>query len=175
MTLISHPFTRKRLVFLVTTVSVVAVSLVLAHRPTSAHRLQRTVPVQYVADRPDGSDEATFLSENEATMNRMMAGMTVKPTGDVDREFVVMMVAHHRGATDMAQAGLRYGRNEQIRRLAKRIVVAQQREIVAMRLAVGEEKFLTAASQPDVTPTLRPAALDGRRVLPGSMSPGPMP
>jgi uncharacterized protein (DUF305 family) len=178
MTLFSHPFTRKRVVSSVITVSVVAASLVLAHRPTSAHRLQRTVPIQYVADRPDdGSDEATFLSENEATMNRMMAGMTVKPTGDVDRDFVAMMVTHHQDAIDMAQAVLRYGRNEEIRRLAKRIVVAQQREIAAMRLAVGEEKFQAAASlaQPGVTPTLQPAALDGKRMPPGSMSPAPMP
>jgi hypothetical protein len=164
MTLFSHPFTRKRVVSLVITVSVVAASLVLTHRPTSAHRLQRTVPVQYVADRPGGSDEATFLSENEAAMNRMMAGMTVRP-GDVDRDFVAMMVAHHQGAIDMAQAVLRYGRNEQIRRLAKRIVVAQRQEIAAMRLAVGEKQFPSAASpaQPGLTPT------------PGSMSPAPMP
>jgi hypothetical protein len=173
MTLFSHPVTRKRVVSLVITVSVVAASLVLAHRPTSAHRLQRTVPVQYVADRPDGSDEATFLSENEVSMNRMM----VKSTGDVDRDFVAMMVAHHQDAIDMTKAVLRYGRNEQIRRLAKRIVVAQQREVAAMRLAVGEEQFLTAASlaQPEVTPTLQSAALDGKRMPPGSMSPASMP
>jgi hypothetical protein len=55
MTLFSHPFTRKRVVVSVIAVSVVAASLMLAHRPTSAHRLQRTVPVHYIVDRPDGS------------------------------------------------------------------------------------------------------------------------
>jgi uncharacterized protein (DUF305 family) len=38
----------------------------------------------------------------------------------------------------MAQAVLRYGRNEQLRRLAQEIVVTQQEEIAAMRLAVGD-------------------------------------
>ena len=68
-------------------------------------------------------------------MNKMMADMTIKPTGDVDRDFVAMMVPHHQGAIDMAQAVLRYGHNEQLRRLAQEIVVTQQQEIAAMRLA----------------------------------------
>jgi uncharacterized protein (DUF305 family) len=68
----------------------------------------------------------------------MMANMTVKPTGDVDRDFVAMMVPHHQGAIDMAQAELKYGHNEQLRRLAQEIVVSQQQEIAVMRLAVGD-------------------------------------
>ena len=84
------------------------------------------------------ADEAPFLAENEAAMTRMMDGMAVKPTGDVDRDFVAMMVPHHQGAIDMAVAVLRHGHNEQLRRLAQEIIVTQQQEIAAMRLAVGE-------------------------------------
>jgi hypothetical protein len=72
-------------------------------------------------------------------MNKMMADMTIKPTGDVDRDFVAMMVPHHQGAIDMAKAELKYGHNEQLRRIAQEIVVTQQQEIPVMRLAVGEE------------------------------------
>jgi uncharacterized protein (DUF305 family) len=82
--------------------------------------------------------EAPFLAENDAAMTRMMNGMAVKPTGDVDRDFVAMMVPHHQGAIDMAVAVLRYGHNEQLRRLAQEIIVTQQQEIAAMRLAIGE-------------------------------------
>jgi hypothetical protein len=82
--------------------------------------------------------EAPYLAENDAAMTKMMNDMTVKPTGDVDRDFVAMMVPHHQGAIDMARAVLRYGRNEQIKRLAQEIIVTQQQEIAAMRLAVGE-------------------------------------
>ena len=64
--------------------------------------------------------------------------MVVRPTGDVDRDFVSMMSPHHQGAIEMAQAVLRYGHNEQIRRLAQEIIVTQQQEIAAMRLAIGE-------------------------------------
>ena len=84
-----------------------------------------------------GPEEASFMAENEAAMTKMMAGMQVKPSGDVDRDFVEMMAPHHQGAIDMAKAELRYGRNEVLRRLAQEIIVTQQREITVMRQAVG--------------------------------------
>src|SRR5438270_4406203 len=43
------------------------------------------------------------------------------------------MVAHHRGAIDMAQAELRYGRNEKLRRLAQEMIITQQEEIGVMQ------------------------------------------
>ena len=82
--------------------------------------------------------EASFLAENVAAMKKMMSDMAVKPTGDVDADFVAMMVPHHQGAIDMALAVLRHGRNPQIRRLAQEIIVTQQQEIAVMRLAVGQ-------------------------------------
>jgi Domain of unknown function (DUF305) len=81
--------------------------------------------------------EASFLVENDAAMRKMMNDMVVKPTGDVDADFVAMMVPHHQGAIDMALAVLRYGRNPQIKRLAQEIIVTQQQEIAVMHLAIG--------------------------------------
>lgn len=89
------------------------------------------------AEAPDFAAEKPFLDENAAAMERMMAGMDVKPTGDIDRDFVAMMRPHHQGAIDMAQAYLRYGTNEQLRRVAQEIVVEQGQEIAAMNLAIG--------------------------------------
>jgi Domain of unknown function (DUF305) len=82
--------------------------------------------------------ETAYLAENDAAMNKMMSAMVIRPTGDVDRDFVAMMTPHHQGAIDMAQAVLRNGRNEQIRRLAQEVIVTQQQEIAAMRLAIGD-------------------------------------
>lgn len=87
---------------------------------------------------PQLAQEAPFLAENATAMEKMMADMDMKPTGDVDADFVAMMVPHHQGAIDMALAVLRYGKNEQIRRLAQEIIVTQQQEIAAMRLALGQ-------------------------------------
>jgi len=82
--------------------------------------------------------EVPFLAENDTSMSKMLAGMTIQPSGDVDRDFVAMMVPHHQGAIDMAQAELRYGHNETLRRMAQEIIVTQQQEIAAMRLALGQ-------------------------------------
>lgn len=84
------------------------------------------------------ASEVDFTHENDAAMTRMMAGMDVKPSGDVDRDFTAMMIAHHQGAIDMAVAELRHGGNEQLKRIAQEIIVDQQQEIGAMRLAVGQ-------------------------------------
>ena len=84
------------------------------------------------------SDESSFLRENEAAMTKMMNDMAAKPTGDIDRDFVAMMAPHHQGAIDMAVIELRYGKNEQLRRIAQEIIVDQLQEINAMKLAIGE-------------------------------------
>jgi uncharacterized protein (DUF305 family) len=152
MVLFSRSFVRKRMISLATTASVAATSFAFADDPPRAHHVRRAMPIQQVADRPDLSAEQPFLSENAAAMNKMMADMTTKPTGDVDRDFVAMMVPHHQGAIDMAKAELKYGRNEQLRRIAQEIVVTQQQEIPAMRLAVGEELPPSVASPTQAAP-----------------------
>ena len=101
-------------------------------------------------------EETPYLRENDVAMNKMMSGMVIQPTGDVDRDFVAMMAPHHQGAIEMAQAVLRNGRNEQIRRLAQEIIVTQQQEIAAMRLAVGDP-----LPPPVAAPTQVPASSDG--------------
>jgi uncharacterized protein (DUF305 family) len=80
-------------------------------------------------------DEAPFMAENQTAMHRMMSDMDIVPSGDVDRDFSAMMIPHHRGAIAMAQAELRYGRNESLRRIAQGIIVDQQQEIAVMHLA----------------------------------------
>lgn len=86
----------------------------------------------------DAMPEQPYLSFVSAAMDRMMAGMSAKPIGDVDRDFVATMVPHHQGAIDMAVAELRFGRNEQLKRIAQEIIVDQQQEIAAMHLALDQ-------------------------------------
>jgi len=152
MALFSRAFIRKRVISLATTTSVAATSFALAQDPTRTHRLPGAMPIQYVADRPEHSEEQPFLSENAAAMNKMKADMMVKPTGDIDRDFVEMMVPHHQGAVDMANAERKYRHNKQLRQLAREIVANQQREITTMRNAVREERPLAAASPAQAAP-----------------------
>jgi uncharacterized protein (DUF305 family) len=87
-----------------------------------------------------GKAECGFLFENKLIMDKMMDAMEATPTGAVDADFANMMIPHHQGAIDMAVLELRYGRNEQLRRIAQGIIVEQQQEIDAMRLVLGESR-----------------------------------
>jgi hypothetical protein len=156
-------------IFLATTLIIAAGSLALAQGPTPSPAFHPAQPAQNASQRSAVADEGPYLAENEAAMNKMMADMAVKPTGDVDRDFVTMMVPHHQGAIDMAQAVLRYGHNEQLRRLAQEIVVTQQQEIAAMHLAVGEPLPPSIAS-PTRPPPAPDAALNQRPVSQGAMN-----
>jgi Domain of unknown function (DUF305) len=98
------------------------------------------------------TDERPFLAENNTAMDKMMAGMAVKPTGDIDTDFAAMMIPHHEGAIDMALAELRYGKNEQLRRIAQEIIVDQQQEIAAMRLALGQPLPPSTAAPTQIQP-----------------------
>jgi len=97
-----------------------------------------------------------FKAANDVAMARMMGDMAIRPSGDVDRDFAAMMIPHHQGAIDMAEAELRFGKNEQLRRIAQEIIVDQQQEIAAMRLALGEPPPPSAPSP--TQPTAEPAA-----------------
>ena len=136
MILFSRTFIRKRAISLATTATVAA-SLALAQHTSKAYHLRGAMPLQYVADRPDLAEEQPFLSANDAAMNNMMADMVIKPSGDVDRDFVAMMVPHHQGEIAMAQAELQYGHDEQLRCLARKIITARHREVTTMKIATG--------------------------------------
>ena len=102
----------------------------------SASRQSLAAYVSAICAKPFGSAssaEAPYLAENVSAMTKMMIEMGIRPSGDVDTDFVAMMVPHHQGAIEMAQAELRYGRNEPLRRMAQEIIVTQLQEITAMR------------------------------------------
>jgi uncharacterized protein (DUF305 family) len=101
--------------------------------------------------------DRAFLADNVPVMDRMMAGMTITSSHDVDRDFAAMMIPHHQGAIEMAVLELRYGRNEKLHRIAQEIIVEQQQEIVAMRVALGETPPPSAPTpdQPPATSATR--------------------
>jgi hypothetical protein len=98
--------------------------------------------------RSASPDEEPFLAENVSAMTKMMIDMGIRPSGDVDKDFVAMMTPHHQGAIDMALAELRHGRNERLRRMAQEIIITQQQEIAAMRLAV-DQAILPSTPSPE--------------------------
>jgi len=79
----------------------------------------------------------SFAAVMDTAMARMDRDMIQPPNGDVDRDFAAMMIPHHQGAVDMAEAELRFGHDPVLRRLAQGIIVEQQQEIVVMRQALA--------------------------------------
>ena len=67
------------------------------------------------------------------SMQKMMQDMNGKPTGDADKDFVMMMMPHHQGAVDMAKIELQYGKDPMLRRMAQAIVTSQEKEIAEMK------------------------------------------
>jgi uncharacterized protein (DUF305 family) len=56
----------------------------------------------------------------------MMQGMMAK---DPDVAFACGMIAHHQGAIDMAEVELKYGDNDEAKKMAQMIIDAQTKEI----------------------------------------------
>src|SRR5258706_8434692 len=65
-----------------------------------------------------------FMQAMDASMKHMDRDMSAAPmNGNVDHDFATMMMPHHQGAIDMAEAELSYGRDPVMRRLAQEIIV----------------------------------------------------
>ena len=60
----------------------------------------------------------------------------MKPSGNVDIDFAMMMREHHQSAITMAEAELQNGKDPQMRVMAKDIIYAQKKEIAVF------DKFL---------------------------------
>lgn len=74
--------------------------------------------------------EAHALDEAMVKMHREMA---LPYTGDADADFIRGMIPHHQGAVDMANIVLKYGDDEQAKKLARNIIRAQKSEIAWMK------------------------------------------
>ena len=78
-----------------------------------------------------GSGESTpaFKAADDKMMHDMSAP---EYTGDADKDFVAHMIPHHQGAIEMAQVELKYGKDPELKRLARNIIKAQHDEIAFM-------------------------------------------
>lgn len=70
----------------------------------------------------------------------MHSGMAIEFTGNADVDFAKGMIPHHKGAIDMAQIVLKYGKDPKTRALAKEIIAAQESEIAFLRGWLAERE-----------------------------------
>ena len=87
------------------------------------------VPSAAFANHATSADEA-FKEANEKMMHDMMKPMS----GDPDKDFVMMMLAHHQGAIDMAKVELQIREGPDTARFVQKLIIeAQGKEIKEMK------------------------------------------
>jgi uncharacterized protein (DUF305 family) len=77
----------------------------------------------------------------KASMMKGMDGLQKMPmTGDTDKDFAMMMKMHHQHALTMAEMELAHGKSPAMKAMAKKIIVAQKKEIAEFDKWLAQQK-----------------------------------
>ena len=86
-----------------------------------------------------GMSHAVEANASESTKafqqgeEKMMKDMGQPYSGNADKDFVAHMIPHHEGAVDMAEVQLKYGKDPELRKMARDIIKAQKQEVAFMK------------------------------------------
>ncbi len=91
---------------------------------------QQSMPSMPMMDMmmPKDSDAASTKAY-KGSMMKMMRTMPHDYTGNADVDFMKQMRAHHQGAIDMSEVALQHGQDDEVKRLARKIIEDQRKEI----------------------------------------------
>ena len=108
------------------------VPLVLMCFVTAAAQAQSSTEPNASTKMPPGHMQQGSSGSQEMKQ-AMMAGMDgmgkMQSTGDIDRDFAMMMKMHHQQAVDMANMQLAHGKSSAMKAMARQIITAQKKEI----------------------------------------------
>ncbi len=77
----------------------------------------------------------------KATMTMGMESMQrMQASGDVDKDFAMMMKLHHQQAVDMAEMEIAQGKSPAMKTMARQIIAAQKKEIAAFDAWLAKQK-----------------------------------
>ena len=90
-------------------------------------------------DMKAGSNEAhNELGEVMEKMEKEMKGMT--KTGNADKDFLMMMIPHHKSAVTMGEDELSHGKNLELKKMAQKIMNDQSAEIKQLESLLSKLK-----------------------------------
>lgn len=116
--------------------SVAALTLACAPLHAQQHASMPGMDMSHSAGTDSGSAAAGGESTPafKAADEKMMHGMSAPAyTGNADQDFVAHMIPHHEGAIDMAEVELKYGKDPDLKRLARNIIKAQRDEVAFLK------------------------------------------
>jgi len=77
---------------------------------------------------------------HQSMMSGMQEMQSMKPTGNVDKDFAMMMRMHHQQAIQMAKTELARGKSPELKAMAQKIVQDQAKEIAELDAWLAKNK-----------------------------------
>ena len=104
----------------------------------------QTAPAQNPhATMPHGQTQKDMMGSEDMKKSMMMGmdGMNkMAMSGDVDKDFAMMMKIHHQQAVDMSEMQLAHGKSPAMKTMAKQIIAAQKKEIAKFDQWLAKQK-----------------------------------
>ena len=99
-----------------------------------AQGMPASMPMQSMQGMPGNHDMKQSMAKGMGTMQNMPM------SGDVDKDFAMLMKAHHQQAIDMAQMELEGGKSPEMKAIAAQIIKAQKKEIAQFDRWLAKQK-----------------------------------
>lgn len=80
-------------------------------------------------DSKKGSMSGSSMEMHQSMMKDMKEMQGMKPSGNMDRDFAMMMRQHHMQAVKMGEHELKHGKDQKMRDMAQKIIDSQKKEI----------------------------------------------
>ncbi|MGL5675061.1 MAG: DUF305 domain-containing protein [Cellulosilyticaceae bacterium] len=96
--------------------------------------------------------ETMYMKDFENVFKTMQEKMSAAPvTGNATLDFLGEMIPHHEAAVGMSEAELKYGSNEEVKQIAKNIIIEQDLGIKKMTALMAELEKTTDGVEDDKT------------------------
>ena len=95
------------------------------------------------ATMPHGQMQKGMMGSDDMKKSMMMGmdGMNkMTMSGDIDKDFAMMMKIHHQQAVDMSEMELAHGKSPEMKAMAKQIIAAQKKEIAKFDQFLAKQK-----------------------------------
>lgn len=93
----------------------------------------------------NGMDKGSMSMNSgmQSGMDKMMTDMhQMEMTGNIDKDFAMMMKSHHQAAVDMSEVELESGKDDELKKMAQKIIDSQKSEINELQSFLDNHKNL---------------------------------